>query len=265
MLNRLLTFFCALLAFHCSFFAHSEVMGRFTHENTIIAWDFHDVIAYKPMGAMVWESINFIKNASNRWELIKLSFSPSFVKELWSKISAGKSGDRIIEEIIALYPHELAQHKEKIYAIATMHFIHPEMIDVIMQLKKLGYIQVLASNIGAESLPRMQQKYPELFALFDGLFYDGALNKNGVHCTCQVKPNVGYYQGLKEFLMEHRWQQPYIIFIDDKKENIEGAFNANVGIVGIQFLNPAQLRKEFGQLGTSLACYNEQIKMQTTC
>ncbi|MBI2775525.1 hypothetical protein HYX58_05950 [Candidatus Dependentiae bacterium] len=136
---------------------------EYTPENTVIAWDFHDVIAYKPIGAMTWESIRVVKDANNRWDLIKLIFSPSFIKELWYGLGQTKSGDRMIEEIVALHPAELAEHKEKIYNIATLHYISPEMVDIITSLKALGYVQVLASNIGHESLMRMEKNILNFF------------------------------------------------------------------------------------------------------
>ncbi|HEX2978619.1 MAG TPA: hypothetical protein VHO47_05850 [Candidatus Babeliales bacterium] len=237
---------------------------EYTPQNAVIAWDFHDVIAYKPIGAMTWESIKIVRDADNRWELIKLLFSPTFIKELWYGLGQTKSGDRMIEEIVALHPTELSEHKEKIYSVATLHYISPEMIDIITRLKELGYVQVLASNIGHESLMRMEKKYPQVFSLFDGLFYDGAFKKNGERYTYKVKPSIEYFQALKEFLVERNWEQSHIIFIDDRRDNIDAAQNAAVGIDGIQFINASQLREELKKRGM---LENKNIKneqMQTT-
>ena len=133
-------------------FANVSHQKKYTPENTVVAWDFHDVIAHKPIAQMAWSSIKILKDAENQWDLIKLLCSPSFAKEVWYGPSEKKSSDRLIEFLIERHPHELAVHKEKIYAVANMHYMNPEVVAIITQLKNAGYVQVLASNIGSESL-----------------------------------------------------------------------------------------------------------------
>lgn len=224
-------------------------MNKKSPQNTILAWDFHDVVAYKPLGTMAVRGLSLIKNADNRWQLAKLLFSPTFWSTVSSTGHATNSGDRIIEKMIEKYPELLAHHRDEIYEIANLHQIDQEVMDIIKQLRELGYKQVLASNIGPESLGRMRKKYPELFALFDELYFDGSVDKKGVRYTQLVKPHTAYYEGLRNFLDDHGITQPQIIFIDDKKENITGARQSNVGIDGIRFLNATQLRKMLKKKG----------------
>lgn len=219
------------------------------HTNAIIAWDFHGVIVQKPLASMLARAVTVIKNADNRWQLIKLLASPSFMSELL--FGSVTSCDRTIENFIARFPEQIERHKEEIYEIANMHVLDEAVVDIMEQLKQQGYAQVLASNIGGESLHRMQAKFPHLFEKFEALFYDGPqypATASNV-CTTELKPNGRYYHAFKQFLAQKHLLKEYIVFIDDKKENIVGAQKANVGIDAIQFFSAEQLRKELKKRG----------------
>ncbi len=220
--------------------------------NALIAWDFHGVIVQKPLASMLARAVSVIKNADNRWELLKLILSPSFMSELL--FGSVTSCDRTIENFIARFPEQIERHKEEIYEIANMHVLDNAVVDIIDQLRQQGYVQVLASNIGSESLQRMQAKFPHLFEKFDALFYDGpqypASSSNA--CTTELKPNGRYYHAFKQFLAKKHLLKEYIVFIDDKKENIVGARKVDIGIDAIQFFNAEQLRKELKKRGISV-------------
>lgn len=215
--------------------------------NALIAWDFHGVIVQKPLASMLVRAVTVIKNADNRWELVKLILSPSFMSELL--FGSVTSCDRTIENFIERFPEQIERHKEEIYEIANMHVLDEAIVDIIEQLKQQGYTQVLASNIGSESLHRMQAKFPHLFEKFDALFYDAQISKQPGECTLQLKPNVHYYEAFKQFLAKKHVLKENIVFIDDKKENIVGARKADIGIDAIQFFSAEQLHKELKKRG----------------
>ncbi|MBI2775526.1 hypothetical protein HYX58_05955 [Candidatus Dependentiae bacterium] len=83
---------------------------------------------------------------------------------------------------------------------------------------------------------------------------------DGERYTYKVKPTIEYFQALKEFLVEHKWNQGQIIFIDDRKDNTEAS--VKVGIDGIQFASAAQLRDELKKRGIILE--NEKIRNEQT-
>jgi 2-haloacid dehalogenase len=71
--------------------------------------------------------------------------------------------------------------------------------------------------------------------LFDGKVVSGAVK--------QTKPGEDIYQLL---LKKYNIRPEQSLFIDDKKENIQTA--EKLGIKGIHFKDPAQLRRELQQL-----------------
>ena len=112
-------------------------------------------------------------------------------------------------------------------------------------------------QILAASLWENEKHYPDLFALFDDSFYDGATNARSERYTHSVKPAAEYYKGLKDFLTDRNFAREKTIFIDDKCENISGARKANVGIDAIHFRGPEQLREEFKKRGFVFENKNE--------
>lgn len=104
----------------------------------------------------------------------------------------------------------------------------PEVFTLIETLRKEGFLIGLLSNTEkpvAEFLKR--QNFPDLDAFI---------------CSCdigEIKPNPSIY---KEMLKKLNLEPNEVVFIDDLKENIEGA--KKIGIQTIQFTNIGNLRKE---------------------
>jgi putative hydrolase of the HAD superfamily len=104
----------------------------------------------------------------------------------------------------------------------------PEVFKLIETLQKRGFLIGLLSNTEqpvAEFLKR--ENFPDLDAFI---------------CSCdigEIKPNPFIYE---EMLKKLNLKPNEVVFIDDLKENVEGA--KKVGIQAIQFTNTSNLRKE---------------------
>ena len=229
--------------------AGAQSTQKFSPSNTVIAWDFHDVFAYKPVFKMAGQFTSLIWHAPNSWELIRFLFSPTFVREVYLQKKALDTGERILEKMMVDHPQTLGQHRNEIFSIINLHELDQRMVDLLAKLKSLGYKNVLASNIGPESLKLMQREHPEFFALFDGLYFDGTKNSLGKLYSCHLKPSLDYFKGLKQYLIDIGINFPHIIFIDDRRANLDGARMADVGIEPFHFVSYRQLMNELTKKG----------------
>lgn len=106
-----------------------------------------------------------------------------------------------------------------------------ETVDLIKEYKEKGHRVFILSNWDAESFDLLQKKYPEIFALFDGIIISSHVN--------DMKPNQSIYQHVTTTLPAET-----CIFIDDQKENIQAA--RSCGMHGIH------CRKKNGMLTSGL-------------
>ncbi len=85
-------------------------------------------------------------------------------------------------------------------------------INLLKVCKSLGHKVYLLSNMDSELIQLLQQKYPDVFALFDGVIISADIK--------MIKPNADIYlHTLKQFNINPL----ECYFIDDQKENITGA------------------------------------------
>lgn len=222
---------------------------KISEYSPIFVWDFHDVIVRKqkwPMATRLWD---ILAHAHNKWALIKLMINPYF----WADVSQLRQEsdvlDGVIDKIITKH-QPLLEHKEKIIDLINLHNPISQTIDLIKSLKDLGYKNYIASNIGERSYKIMAQRHPDIFALFDDVYFVGKKNNAGIDYCAYAKPHYQYYQGLRAFLADRSISlNSPIIFIDDKEINIKGALNASVGIDAILFISPEELLSQFQKRG----------------
>jgi FMN phosphatase YigB (HAD superfamily) len=90
----------------------------------------------------------------------------------------------------------------------------------------------LLSNFDADAIRSITLLYPDFFSLFDGVVVSG---------------NVGFLKPYPEIyhhiLRDYNLHPEESLFIDDQQENVWGA--QTVGISGIVYKNPWQLRQDF--------------------
>jgi len=110
-----------------------------------------------------------------------------------------------------------------------------ETVDILRELKRAGVPLYAVTNWSAETFPSAQNRF-DLLAEFDGIVVSG---EEGV-----IKPDPRIFRILLD-----RYDIPAhaAVFIDDNPANAEAA--TNLGIHGIHFRSPQQLRRELVELG----------------
>jgi 2-haloacid dehalogenase len=139
---------------------------------------------------------------------------------------------------------ELApRHPDKIELIEAFGRRFDEMIpgaiegtvEIVADLKRAGVRRYALSNFSAETFPPQRQRFPFL-SWFDGIVVSG---EEGV-----IKPDPRIYRIL---LDRYRIEPDEAVFIDDNPGNAAAA--TALGIHGIHFRSPGQLRRELEALG----------------
>jgi putative hydrolase of the HAD superfamily len=113
-------------------------------------------------------------------------------------------------------------------------------IDIVKKLKENGFSVYILSNIGPAHFSLLRQKYPEIFALFNG-WYTPTPENNFSH-----KPHAKFYQGFKQYILKKEGKDKQIIFTDDSRKYIKGA--CKEGYIAIQFTTPEKLKDFLEQL-----------------
>ena len=159
-----------------------------------------------------------------------------------STYQALDKGERPFAEYVAIYKQQYPRCADLIDAFDTrfQEIVTneiPDMRSVLLELKQHGYRVLGLSNWSTKVYDTMQR-----FAIFD-LIEDRVL-------SCEehlLKPDAAIYRrALQRFGIE----ADETVFVDDRKENAEGA--EAVGIHGITFTGAAPLRQELAALGVEI-------------
>ena len=151
-------------------------------------------------------------------------------------------GERPFAEYVAMYKQQYPHCADLIDAFDTrfQEIVTneiPDMRSVLLALKQRGYRVLGLSNWSTKVYDTMQR-----FEIFD-LIEDRVL-------SCEehlLKPDAAIYRrALERFGIE----ADETVFVDDRKENAEGA--EAVGIHGITFTGAAPLRQELAALGVEI-------------
>ena len=137
----------------------------------------------------------------------------------------------------------LPQHADKAHLIHAFGRRFDEMIPgaieetvaILRELKRAGVPLYAVTNWSAETFPAAQKRF-DFLAEFDGIVVSG---EEGV-----IKPDPRIFRILLD-----RYDIPAdaAVFIDDNPANADAA--TNLGIHGIHFRSPADLRRELVALG----------------
>jgi 2-haloacid dehalogenase len=111
-----------------------------------------------------------------------------------------------------------------------------DTVEIFRQLKENGKYKLYAlTNWSGELFPHARERF-EFLKWFDGIVVSGDEKMR--------KPSAEFY---KILLDRYHLDPATTIFIDDSLRNVKGA--EEVGIAGIQFHNPEQLKEELQKLG----------------
>ncbi|HET9824988.1 MAG TPA: HAD family phosphatase [Chitinophagaceae bacterium] len=150
---------------------------------------------------------------------------------------AGYPLHRATQELIAKHPEWEPEIKAYYGRWLEMlgQDIH-ETVDILHALKQTGKYKLYAlTNWSAETFPHALERF-EFFKLFDGIVVSGQEKMR--------KPSAEFY---KIIIGRYHLDPVKTIFIDDSLRNVNGA--QAVGITGIHFHNPSQLKEELQRKG----------------
>ena len=191
---------------------------------TAFVFDLHGVIfRFDPILA-----ITAAIHAPSKKLLLKTVLNPWII---WDVIKLLHNSAVVEEAIMAIgykYPNLKAIIPTALKIANAQSPIWPTM-QLIKQIKRNGFKLYIFSNIGEQSASILQAKYPEIFALFDGILVTESQD------NYIMKPSQASFN---KFLNKFNLEKQQIIFIDDKQSNIHIA--RTMGIAAIQFINPCQ-------------------------
>ena len=152
------------------------------------------------------------------------------------KQDAGRSFEEATEELLAKHPdHEIAIRAWYGRWKETMNGHIQGSVDIFRELKDSGRFKIYAlTNWSAETFPWALEKF-EFLHWFDGIVVSGVEKTR--------KPFPEFFQILFD---RHQVNPTTSIFIDDNLRNIEGGHA--IGLRGIHFVSPGQLRTELQRL-----------------
>lgn len=212
----------------------------YTPQNTQFAFDFHGVV---------------VKAASNRISsallstnfIYRIHFNRCLPALLWAFTTLAYTGGTGEQYIKLLTQYQQPDMAQMALDIANNQQPIPKTIDIIKQIKGLGYEVNMASDIGdlvLKDFERREQDKPiqeQILPLFVHKHHVNYLETDApIH-----KPDPAYYAA---YLQQYNQNlKPYVIFIDDKLKNVVGARNA--GMIGILFTSAAQLKEQLVKMG----------------
>lgn len=114
-----------------------------------------------------------------------------------------------------------------------------DTVEILRQLKETGMYKLYAlTNWSAETFPHALERF-DFFKAFDGVVVSGQEKMR--------KPSAEFYNII---INRYHLNPEKTIFIDDSLRNVKGA--EVVGITGIHFHNPSQLRDELRRKGIEI-------------
>jgi FMN phosphatase YigB (HAD superfamily) len=215
-----------------------------TPANTTFAFDIDQVLLdhNQPISSTLWDY---------RWDVAKNIVNPYLVYCIVC-LAYQKATGRAYLELLKIQAPRLAEMVEHIMLdkkpIAGME-------QLVNNLRAQAYSLVIASNMGEQDFAYYKEKFRSLFGNFD-FAQVVPHTANGIPLI-KKKPSLEYFQQLKTELAEHNLAKENLIFIDDKKKNVE-AFEINAkngtpevfkGFKGIQFKNTLQFQADLAKLG----------------
>lgn len=194
---------------------------------SVFVFDLHGVI-FKLSPIQVIKE--FIK-APNKIELISTIFYPKlFLKALYA-FYKGEVAEEVVLNLAKKHP-ELKN--VSIVLLNALNAQEPivQTLDIIKDLKSKNYKLFIFSNIGERSINILKNKFPDVFACFDGV---SSTNSQDGYIK---KPDI---RAFNKHLNQFQHEKSNVIFIDDKMKNVLVA--QSLGIPSILFTSPYELRK----------------------
>lgn len=206
---------------------------KITPENTILAFDIHDVLLKADYSLMAQEFFKSPHKLHLLFSLLNPFLLMDIIKLLWQQAVA----EQFILQLAQKY-RRLERHCSLGISVSNAQRPIERSIHLIRQLKNKGYTLHILSNIGSVTFDNLVTKFPMIFNLFDEVKVTSS-TENYLR-----KPDHRMYT---TYLDSYNKQKKQVVFIDDKIKNIHAANRCN--IIGIHFSSPEQLEKQLVDFG----------------
>jgi FMN phosphatase YigB (HAD superfamily) len=205
----------------------APAIPMYTPQNLIIATDLDDVVLRRRNGRI---TVIVLKN------MFKLKAMYTMFCEN-KKIAGNSTGERYGEGFY-LYLLQRGEYKlaKIVKKVNTCKRLDKKTAQIMQRITEKNYTLFTATNIGSIFFKKLQKKFPDIFndsCIKHGMTVD--FTKAGI----VKKPDPAYFEELKAKLNPSG--DKYILFIDDKLENVKAARNA--GLLAIHYINHKQLLK----------------------
>lgn len=203
---------------------------QLTPENTFIASDL-DHVLLQP-------------NRSTKDMISKKGLSSYLWHSSWSSILKGWSNFKRVNgerKYVEWMKKGRTKPAEFVRSITQQKEIIPETLELYKKLHAQGFQFYTATNIGSIFFGDIQKKFPEVF---NDNFIKHCMTVDYKNGNPIEKPDPRYFEMLKKKI--NPAGDKYILFIDDKPENVEAARKA--GLSAIQFKDAKQLEEDLKNL-----------------
>jgi FMN phosphatase YigB (HAD superfamily) len=200
-----------------------------------IAWDLHNVLFRPAYGSLSRCFFTAVRHPS----LWKLGINPYF----WYKIYTLKKETKVVEAVYKNLCREFPSLNNHIALfIQACNAQKPQLnvLNLVKQLKVLGYPQYIVSNIGEETFEHLSKQYPHIMQLFDGALVSREAD-NYPH-----KPQAVFYELFKQKVGSEYATVTTWVLIDDSISKLKGAQMS--GFLTIHFRQVDSLKHELQEL-----------------
>ncbi|MBY0109983.1 MAG: HAD-IA family hydrolase [Candidatus Babeliaceae bacterium] len=214
------------------------------HKNNqvVIAFDLHEVIF----------SFSYIKFFDSSYKFFEknpyaLTLANPFAgyRILNTLYATSKTAENVYNRLTEKHYPWLAASKTEFLLVCNSYILDPEMKKLLDELESKGYRLAVCSNIGSQAFEHFKNEHPDIFNMFE-IIVTSHPERNYMR-----KPAQEFFDHFKKDVQQAVPQAKYCVFIDDKKRNVQAA--EKLGIHGVVFKNPKQLRKELKDLGINVS------------
>lgn len=193
------------------------LMLPMTPENTIFAFDLHEVIFRKRLTQRITRCIKAVGRGGFFYVL-----NPFFLCRMNQLISEGRTSEYVFNKLVEEYPN-LSQYKNDFYMVSNSYEPDEDVVEILKELWEKGFSLYVLSNIGQDSLEHCKAQYPEVFSFFKDAYVPG--RHNNYNC----KPYCGFFKEFRTYLENKKNEaDKQIIFVDDLRENVEAALKCGL-------------------------------------
>lgn len=233
----------------------NQIATKKLKQEVEFAFDIHKVLVQKNTKSI----LRTILKSPHKWQLFGVLTNPGLLFGLTKMVyqalvntmpwAPEKYRELTAEELICLVrEHGNDELMALTIDIVNTQHVDPEVKEIVMSLKSLGYPLRIASNIGKDIYIKLKQQLEDSKANIFALFEQDEHGMEGKTIDYRVslvqKPDLSFFQ---EFLDAYDPERKKLfIFVDDKLVNVKAA--SQKGFVGIHFKNAQQLRDDLRSL-----------------